>query len=81
MKLISTLALTALLGTSMAFAAAPSTSSTSATGSAAAPAAAPAATKGMSSKTCNKQADEKKLTGDARTSYVKDCRAGKTTSK
>lgn len=67
MKLRSALLLTALLGASTAFAATPPATS-----------GAPAAhEKGMSSKACNKQADEKKLTGDARTSYVKDCRAGK----
>jgi hypothetical protein len=76
MKLLSALTLTALLGASAAFAG--STTSTSSTGSTAAPAPAAAhETKAMSSKACNKQADEKKLTGDARTSYVKDCRAGK----
>ena len=79
MKLLSALTLTALLGTSAAFAA--NTASTSSTGSAAAPAAATASTKGMSSKACNKQADEKKLTGEARTTYVKDCRAGKADAK
>jgi len=79
MKLISALALTALLGSSAAFAT--TTAATTATTPAAAPAAAtPAAApaKGLSSKACNKKADEKKLTGEARTSFVKDCRAGKT---
>jgi hypothetical protein len=74
MKLRSALILTALLGASSAFAATPPASST------AAPATAHAS-KSTSSKACNKQADEKKLTGDARTSFVKDCRAGKTDTK
>ncbi len=43
---------------------------------AAEPPAAPSATpiKHNSLKTCNKQADAKKLTGAARTQFVKDCR-------
>jgi hypothetical protein len=73
MKLPSALVLTALLGVSSAFAATAPANST------AAPAA--HASKSNSSKACNKQADEKKLTGDARTSFVKECRAGKTDSK
>lgn len=46
---------------------------------AAEPPAAPSATpiKHTSVKTCNKQADAKKLSGSARTQYVKDCRATK----
>ena len=42
--------------------------------------AAPSATpvKHPSLKVCNKQADAKKLTGEARAHFVKDCRAGKT---
>ena len=68
MKLLSALTLTALLGTSAAFAAdQPATSGT---------AAAPAA-KHMSLKACNKQADEKKLTGADRTAFVKDCHGTK----
>jgi psiF repeat len=41
--------------------------------------AAPSATpvKHPSLKVCNKQADAKKLTGEARAQFVKDCRAGK----
>jgi hypothetical protein len=76
MKILSALALTALLGTSAAFAANTAGSASTSGAAAAAPAASTAATH-MSSKACNKQADEKKLTGEARTSYVKDCRAGK----
>jgi opacity protein-like surface antigen len=66
MKLFSALALTALLATPAAFAA---------------DAAAPAA-KHMSLKACNKQADAKKLTGDERTAFVKECHgsAGKKSS-
>jgi hypothetical protein len=63
MKLLSALTLTALLSTSAAFAAdAPAAGSAS---------AAPA--KHMSLKACNKQADEKKLTGADRSAFVKDC--------
>jgi hypothetical protein len=29
-------------------------------------------------KVCNKQADARKLTGQARAQFIKDCRAGKT---
>lgn len=90
MKLLSALAVTALLGTSAAFAASPTTAPTSG-GTATAPAATSAAPAtstasgkptahahhGMSLKACNKKADEKKLTGDERTTFVKDCRAGK----
>ena len=61
MKLLSALTLTALLSTSAAFAAdAPAAGS-----------AAPA--KHMSLKACNKQADEKKLTGADRSAFVKEC--------
>ena len=63
MKLLSALTLTALLSTSAAFAA-----------DTAAPAPAPA--KHMSLKSCNKQADAKKLTGDDRTAFVKECHGG-----
>ena len=65
MKLLSALTLTALLSTTAAFAADNNTGST-------APAAAPAA-KHMSLKACNKQADEKKLTGADRSAFVKEC--------
>jgi psiF repeat len=45
--------------------------------------AAPTATpvKHPSLKVCNKQADAKQLSGDARTQFVKDCHAGKTSGK
>jgi hypothetical protein len=45
--------------------------------------AAPSATpvKHPSLKVCNKQADAKQLTGDARSQFVKDCHAGKSTGK
>jgi hypothetical protein len=62
MKLLSALTLTALLSTSAAFAADAPAAGT----------AAPAA-KHMSLKACNKQADEKKLTGADRSAFVKDC--------
>jgi hypothetical protein len=65
MKLLSALTLTALLSTTAAFAADNNTGSTA---SAAAPAA-----KHMSLKACNKQADDKKLTGADRTAFVKEC--------
>ena len=32
-------------------------------------------------KVCNKQADAKQLTGDARSQFVKDCHAGKTSGR
>ena len=60
MKLLSALMLTALLSTTAAFAADDA-------GSAAAPA------KHMSLKSCNKQADAKKLTGSDRSTFVKEC--------
>jgi psiF repeat-containing protein len=45
--------------------------------------AAPTATpvKHPSLKVCNKQADAKQLSGEARTQFVKDCHAGKTSGK
>ena len=45
--------------------------------------AAPTATpvKHPSLKVCNKQADAKQLTGEARSQYVKDCHAGKASGK
>jgi hypothetical protein len=45
--------------------------------------AAPTATpvKHPSLKVCNKQADAKQLTGDARSQYVKDCHAGKSSAR
>jgi len=73
MKLAATLTAIALIGSASAFAA-----DAPAGGAATAPAAAPA--KHMSLKACNKQADSKKLTGEDRTKFVKDCRAGKSAS-
>ncbi len=45
--------------------------------------AAPTATpvKHPSLKVCNKQADAKQLSGEARAQFVKDCHAGKTSGK
>ena len=45
--------------------------------------AAPSATplKHPSLKVCNKQADAKQLSSDARAQFVKDCHAGKTSGK
>ena len=45
--------------------------------------AAPTATpvKHPSVKVCNKQADAKQLSGEARTQFVKDCHAGKTSAR
>jgi hypothetical protein len=63
-KLFSALAAMAILSTSAAFAAD-------------APAAPAGDSKMMSLKACNKQADEKKLTGAERTTFVKECRAAK----
>lgn len=69
MKLLSALTLTALLSASAAFAAdAPA-------GGTASPSAMPA--KHMSLKACNKQADEKKLTGTDRSAFVKECHGSK----
>jgi hypothetical protein len=67
MKLLSALTLTALLGTSAAFAA-----DAPAAGSTMAPTA-----KHTSVKACNKQADSKKLTGAERTAFVKECHGTK----
>jgi hypothetical protein len=72
MKLLSALTLTALLATPAAFAADNPAGSSSATPPA----------KHMSLKACNKQADEKKLTGTDRSAFVKECHgsAGKKSS-
>ena len=74
MKMLSTLTLGALLITGAAFAAtAPATSTPTAT-----PAAqAQPAQKHNSTAHCEKQAREKKLTGDAEKTFVKDCKEGK----
>jgi Spy/CpxP family protein refolding chaperone len=71
MKLLTTLSLVALMSAGSAFAA--STPSTTAT-----PAASVApATKHNSTMHCEKQAHEKKLTGDEEKKFVKDCKEGK----
>jgi len=75
MKILSALTLAALLSTSAAFAA-------DAPAATPAPAAAPAPSathmaKGHSLKSCNKQADKKKLTGAERDSFVKECHSAK----
>ncbi|HYC10249.1 MAG TPA: PsiF family protein [Steroidobacteraceae bacterium] len=44
------------------------------------PPATPSANPVPSLKVCNKKADAKKLTGPARAQFVKDCRAGKSSS-
>ena len=72
MKLAATMTLAAMLGCSLMAASVASAADTNT----------PAATthsdsKATSVKSCNKQADEKKLNGAERTTFVKDCRAGK----
>ena len=69
MKIIRALAVIAMVGCGAALAAEPP----------AAPSATPV--KHPSLKVCNKQADAKQLTGDARSQFVKDCHAGKTSGK
>ena len=68
MKIVTALAAIAIVGCGIAAADQP-----------AAPTATPL--KHPSLKVCNKQADAKQLTGDARSQYVKDCHAGKSTDK
>jgi len=94
MKLLSALALTTLLGTSAAFAAQPAGTAPGATPPASTPSAssstpetaAPAkAAPSKSTKTskvasaCMKQANNKHLKGADRKSFMKDCKAGKST--
>jgi hypothetical protein len=69
MKTVTALAALAIVGAALAVAA----------GQPAAPTATPV--KHPSLKVCNKQADAKQLTGEARSQYVKDCHAGKTAGK
>ena len=69
MKTVTVLAAIAIVGCGIAAAADPP----------AAPTATPV--KHPSLKVCNKQADAKQLTGDARTQFVKDCHAGKAPGK
>ena len=76
MKLLSTLTLAALLTTGAAFAA---TTPTATPASSATPAA--ASTKHEGKGHCEKQADAKKLTGDAKDTFVKDCKAAKEAKK
>ena len=72
MKLLATLTLAALMGAGAAMAASTPTATPAAS---ATPVATTSAEKHAAH--CEKQAEEKKLTGDARASFVKDCRAGK----
>ena len=69
MKTVTALAALAIVGAGLAVAA----------GQPAAPTATPV--KHPSLKVCNKQADAKQLAGEARSQYVKDCHAGKSTGK
>ena len=69
MKIVTALAAIAIVGCGIAAAA----------DQPAAPTATPV--KHPSLKVCNKQADAKQLTGDARSQYVKDCHAGKSAGK
>jgi psiF repeat-containing protein len=71
MKLLTTLSLAALMSAGSAFAASTPTATPAAT-------VAPApAQKHNSAAHCEKQAKEKKLTGDAEKTFVKDCKEGK----
>ena len=69
MKTVTALAAIAIVGCGSAVAADQPT----------APTATPV--KHPSLKVCNKQADAKQLTGDARAQFVRDCHAGKTSGK
>jgi psiF repeat-containing protein len=69
MKTVTALAALAIVGAALAVAA----------GQPAAPTATPV--KHPSLKVCNKQADAKQLSGEARSQYVKDCHAGKSAGK
>jgi Spy/CpxP family protein refolding chaperone len=73
MKLIPTLALAAVMSAGAAFAA---TTPTATPASSATPAAARPA-KHEGSMHCEKQAREKKLTGDEKDKFVKECKQGK----
>ncbi|HEU4591322.1 MAG TPA: hypothetical protein VFS13_10460 [Steroidobacteraceae bacterium] len=72
MKLIPSLALAAVLSTGAAFAA---TTPTATPASSATPAA--SAQKHNSAAHCEKQAKEKKLMGDEKEKFVKECKEGK----
>jgi Spy/CpxP family protein refolding chaperone len=69
MKLLSTLTLAALMTAGAAFAATTPTATPAAS--------ATPATKHNSAMHCEKQAKEKKLTGDEEKKFVKDCKEGK----
>ena len=69
MKSVTVLAAIAVVGVRLAVAADPP----------AAPTATPV--KHPSLKVCNKQADAKQLSGDARAQFLRDCHAGKTSGK
>lgn len=75
MKLLSTLTLAALMCAGAAFAA---TTPTATPATSATPAAAPA--KKESTAHCEKQAKEKKLSGDEEKKFVKECKEGKKAS-
>jgi len=72
MKLLSTLTIAALMTAGSAFAASTPTATAGAT---ATPAAAPAKHEGGMH--CVREAKEKKLTGDAEKTFVKECKQGK----
>jgi len=73
MRIAAALVVIAVIGSSAAFAANPPRPTTTAT-----PGEASATpVKHNSLKACNKQADAKSLTGQARSTFVKNCRGGK----
>ncbi|MEO8061813.1 MAG: PsiF family protein [Pseudomonadota bacterium] len=72
MKLLSTLTIAALMASGTAFAA---TTPTATAGATATPVAAPAKHEGGMH--CAREAKEKKLTGDAEKTFVKECKEGK----
>jgi hypothetical protein len=74
MKLFPSLALAALLSAGAAYAA----STPTATPASSATPAAASASKHHSASHCEKQAKEKKLTGDEEKKFVKECKEGKT---
>jgi hypothetical protein len=76
MKLFSALALTALLTTTAAFA---QTTATAPANASPTTSVNPATAKPTTA-ACNKQATGKNLSGADKTQFVKDCKAGKTTS-
>jgi hypothetical protein len=76
MKLFSALALTALLGTTAAFAQTTATAPANASPTA----SVNPATGKPTAAACRKQAADKNLTGADKTQFMKDCKAGKATS-